>query len=354
MKRFLPTIYAIICTLMLCAGLVLAFVFAWQAGVYDIVYCVIGTVIGFIFAPIVHEFGHIVFAKMANMRIAYVKCFCLQFQAGERSKLRFCSPFAPDETQAIPKSGGDMRHRATLLTVGGLIFSGIFLLALLTTAILFTCLGDTNYLLWSAVPYPAYLFLLNVMPLEYASGKTDALVLQGIRKGYPEEKAMLAAMQIQGELYAGKTFGEIDERLYYDVPQLCEEQPLYAVTLNLRYRYHIQRDEYDKAADCLNRLAVSQAYLLDSEVQTLAAELVYMHAIGGDTQRAKESANLCKEYLSSDTLLAKRALAAYMQACGEREKAMLLLAQAEELLQKEWIRGVADFEKILLSRLSSV
>ena len=80
----------------------------------------------------------------------------------------------------------------------------------------------------------------------------------------------------------------------------------------------------------------------------------YSSRVESFTKKNVFDAIVSKEYLSSDTLLAKRALAAYMQACGEREKALLLLAQAEELLQKEWIRGVADFEKILLSRLSSV
>lgn len=351
MKRVLTTAYAVICTLLLCAGFLSAFAFAWQAGTVATVKCIAGLIVGFIFAPIFHELGHIVFAKLANMRIAYVKCFCFAWQGGVKGKLRLTSPFAPDETQAVPACGGNMQRRAVCFTLGGLLVGALFLFIVLTAAIICTCIGNVNFLLWGIVPYAAYLVLLNSLPVEYASGKTDTLVWLGLKKGYPEERNMLAAMEIQGRLFAGETFGEIDEKLYYDVPQLCEDQPLYAVMLDLRYCYHIERDEYEKAGDALNRLALAQAYLSDTQLQKVSAELVYMHAIGGDLQRAKESAALCEEYLTKDALTAKRALAAYMLACGERERASLLIAQAETLLAKEWIKGVAASEKILLSRI---
>lgn len=354
MKRVWTTAYAVICTLLLCAGFLSAFAFAWQAGTVATVKCIAGLIIGFIFAPIFHELGHIVFAKLAHMRIAYAKCFCFAFHGGVKGKLHFASPFAPDETQAVPTCGGNMQRRAACFTLGGLFFGTLFLLAVLAAAIICTCAREVSFLLWGIVPYAAYLVLLNILPVEYASGKTDTLVWLGLKKGCPEERNMLAAMEIQGQLFTGKTFGEIDEKLYYDVPQLCEDQPLYAVMLDLRYHYHVERDEYERAGDALNRLALSQAYLSDMQLQKLSAELVYMHAIGGDLQRAKESARLCEDYLSKDTLTAKRALAAYMLACEERERANLLIAQAETLLAKEWIQGVAASEKILLSRMLSV
>ena len=65
-----------------------------------------------------------------------------------------------------------------------------------------------------------YIFFLNIAPLEYASGKTDALVYRGIQRGEAAEKVMLSAMEIQGQLYEGKTFSQIDESLYFDLPQL--------------------------------------------------------------------------------------------------------------------------------------
>ena len=95
-----------------------------------------------------------------------------------------------------------------------------------------------NYILWGILPYTGYLFLLNVLPLEYPNGKTDIGVYVGIKKGEAAEKNMLSAMEIQGQLAEGKSFSEIDEMLYMDVPQLCEDEPMFAVMLDLRYRYY--------------------------------------------------------------------------------------------------------------------
>ena len=103
--------------------------------------------------------------------------------------------------------------------------------------------GKNELSLWGMVPYAAYLFLLNLPPVEYASGKTDTLVYLGLKKGYDGEKNMLSAMEIQGQLYEGKSFAEIDETLYFDNPQLCEDEPLFAVMLDLKYRYFLEKEK---------------------------------------------------------------------------------------------------------------
>ena len=78
MKRKSSTIYAMICTLLLVAGFVSVFFFAWNGEIADMVKCLVGFVLGFILTPVIHEMGHIVFAKNAQMECVYVKCFCLR------------------------------------------------------------------------------------------------------------------------------------------------------------------------------------------------------------------------------------------------------------------------------------
>ena len=162
---------------------------------------------------------------------------------------------------------------------------------------------------------------------------------------------MLSAMEIQGQLYEGKSFAEIDETFYFDNPQLCEDEPLFAVMLDLKYRYFLEKEEYDKAADCLNRLAQAQEYLPDAEAEKLAAELTYLHSLRGDLESAEESGKLCREYLKSDEAAAKRVLAAYSKAFGKTEAIEPLKAQAQACLEKERIEGLRKFEEILLSRI---
>lgn len=353
MKRTWTTIYAIFCTLLMVAGFIAAFYFSWISGIESTIACLIGMLVGFILSSTLHELGHVLFAAFAEMECVYVKFFCFAFARANDGKMNFSfvSPFADDRTQVLPKHSKNMSNRACVYTLGGLALSLFFLLVILAVALITSLSGVPSYLFWGMLPYATYLFLLNAMPLEYASGKTDMLVFVGIKKGYDAEKTMLSAMEIHGGLYEGKSFAEIDESKYYDLPQLCEEEPLYAVMLDLRYRYHLEKGEYERAADCLNRLAQSQAYLADEELEKVAAELTYMHALNGDLEGAEESGKLCRELLQKELVSSKRVLAAFSMAFGRADAAEALKAQAEGLLQTERIAGVRKFEQQLISRI---
>ena len=353
MRRKLATIYAIFCLALLLAGLSLVFYFAWNAGTNELVKALVSIVLSLILAPTLHELGHIFFAFSCDMELNYAKFFCFQVQRIS-GRLRFClaSPFAPDETQVVPKRGGDMKKRATFYTLGGLIVQGAFTFLFTCVVVVLACLGIQSFLFWGFLPYAWYLFLLNVAPFAYPSGKTDMLVYLGLKKGESVEKNMLNAMEIQGRLYAGESFAEIEETLYFSAPQLCEDEPLYAMMLDLQYRYYLEKNEQEKAAERLNRLASAQAYLTEKEVEKIAAELTYMHALGGDYERAKDCSKLCEEFLENEDAVAKRALAAYCKAFGKEEAVALLMEQAESILKSERIKGLAKAERILLARLA--
>lgn len=352
MNRKFAAVYATVCMLLMAAGFLTVAVFAWQAGVTASIKCIVGLVCGLVLSPILHELGHVSFALIANMDYVYVKFFCFKiYMKNGKKRFGFISPFAHDQTQVLPQKGGNMQKRAILYTLGGLIYGGTFMLIILTGALVCTVVGKPSYLLWGMLPYAAYLFFLNLPPVEYPSGKTDTLVWRGIKRGEPAEKVMISAMEIQGQLFEGKSFSKIDEKWYFDLPQLCEDEPLFAVMLDLRYRYYLEKEEIAEAAKCLNRLAEIQGYLSDEEFEKLGAELTYMHSIRGDIEGAEESGKLCKNYLRSDEATAKRALLAYSKACGKTEAIEPLLAQAKECLKKEKIAGVRKFEEILLSRI---
>ena len=352
MKRNWSGVYALACALLMIAGYITVFVFAWKTSTPDLARAVAGLALGFFFAPIFHELGHILFAKTSNMAIAYTKCFCFKWtRKGKRFKFGFVSPFLPDETQTVPKNGGDMLARAKAYTAGGLVLGGIFLFVDLVCALVTTLFFTPNYLFWGILPYAAYLFFLNALPFEYPTGKTDALVLRGLKKGEDAEKTMLSAMEIQGRLYAGDSYADIDEKLFFDTPQLPENEPLFAVMLDLRYRYYLEKDDLKNAADCLNRLVVSQDYLAEEEQEKLAAECVYMHALNGDLERAEECGQLCQGYLRGESAAAKRILAAFSSAFGKTNAVAPLKGQAENALDREWIAGNAKFERKLLEKI---
>lgn len=351
-KKNWSTAYALFCLLLLIGGGVACFVFAYLQGVNEMAQAVIGIAIGLIVAPIVHELGHVFFAKLSNMSIQYVKAFCFSWRrTGKKLHFRMVSPFAHDETQVIPNGGEDMQKRAYRYAVGGLICSGVLWLLLLLASAIVTVLWNANYLLWGASVYVGYLFLLNALPLEYASGKTDVAVCVGIKKGYDEEKVMLSAMYIQGEAVAGKHYGDIDEKFYFDIPVLAEDQPLFALILQLRYRYFVDKQLFEKAGQTLNRLASIEAYLTDDEWARVCAELVFMHALNNDAESAENCGRYCKTFLMGETATAKRVLATFTAVFGDKEKAKTLQESGFALLENEWIIGEKLWEEALLSRL---
>ena len=348
MKKKLAAIYAVLCTLLLVAGFLLVFYYAFNEGTAATIKCLVGLALGFVLSPIVHELGHVLLGVAVKMEVVYVKCFCFKvYLKNGKKRFAIVSPFAPDETQMIPLVGGNMQKRAEKYTIGGLLFGGAFLSLVAVGALL-----APSYVLLGILPYAAYLFFLNLPPFEYASGKTDGLIYKGIKKNFDAEKCMLSVMEIHGQLYEGKSFAEIAENFYFDLPQLCEDEPLYAVILDLRYRYYLEKEMLEKAADSLNRLALNEAYLSETEIVKVAAELVYMHSLNGDLDNAELNYTVCKSFLQEEAVTAKRILAAYAQACGREEAVEILLGQAKVLLEQERIAGVRKFEEILLLRLS--
>lgn len=351
-KKTWSIVYAVFCTLLLIGGGVACFVFAYLDGIIQTVEVLIGVALGVIVAPIVHELGHVIFAKYANMPVAYVKAFCFSWRRkGKGLVFRFASPFAPDETQVIPNGGEDIQKRAYKYAVGGLVFSGILWIMIISTGLMVMFFVHPNYVLWGASVYTGYLFLLNVLPMEYTSGKTDASVCLGLKKGCNAEKVMLSAMYIQGEAYAGKRYGEIDDKYYFNIPVLAEDEPLFALMLQLRYRYFVDKELWRNAGETLNRLAEINEYLTIEESQRVCAELVFMHSLNADLERAEECGRYCKDFLSGETAMAKRVLATFTDAFGEKEKAKILQENGLGLLENEWILGEKLWEEKLLFRL---
>ena len=350
MKRTLTSVYAWLLLLAFLGGQVLLFVLPFLREQDSLA---LATVIGFALScaltPTVHELGHILFAKAQNMCIVYTKffAFCVRFD-GKKRKVSLSSPFAYDQTQALPRSAGKMQSRAFWYTLGGLIFSAAFLAVLIVLVTVFSqSVPLISSVALGALPYAAYSFLLNVVPLEYASGRTDALVAVGIERGSDSESVMIAAMEIYGGLGEGKTYGEIDGKWYEANPILPEDDPMHAVLLELKYRRALDLGDFNGAADALNRLTASSEYLSDQEHVDVAFELIFMHAISGDKERASECFSLVEKEFEKAPL---RVRVAYARLFEGAEKMQELLATEEETALGV-LCGMVASEKKMLEKL---
>ena len=354
MKGILTKIYAWLLLLLMLGGMICVVCFSAQETPL-LIKAVVGVALSLVLAPIVHELGHVMFAKANCMQVQYCKCFCFRFyRKNGKANFGLCNPFAPDETQVVPKGAQDMQSRAMAYAIGGLVFGGSLAFATLAVCVVAWCVAYTAFFAFGMLPYSAYLFLLNVIPAEYASGKTDALVVRGLKKGEAAEVAMLNIFRIHGELYEGKSFAEIDETYYFSAPQLPMDEPLYVATLDLRYHFFLEKEEYEKAYDCLKRIMAAQDYLLDAEIYDLEREIAYISLLGGSAEALKKSTEANPSFWTEECVKAKRVLAQYAASVGEMERAQLLAGQAKELLYTLSLEGERKHETLLMNRALGV
>ena len=314
---------------------------------------VVGLLTALIFVPAFHELGHVLFAKINGMKVVYCKCFCLRFYAKDgRMKIGFANPFAPDETQVLPMGSENMQRRAYAYAVGGLVASALILLVTVVFVLVSWVKGADYCTLYPWMCYASYVFLLNALPAEYPTGKTDALIARGILKGEAVEATMLNVMRIQGGLQSGSSYAELTSDWYFSAPQIAVDEPLYVAILEARYAYYVEKEEYEQAFDCLKRIKEAGEYLSEEEILRLEKNLAYLCLLGGNDEVLKTAVKNNEGYWQSEDVAIKRTLALYMQKCGEAERAHLLIAQAKQLLENNEVAGIKKHEELLLSRIS--
>lgn len=377
MKRFWKNAYAIVLAILCAASFACAAYFAYvNFGAAGLWACIVGGAASLVLAPLFHELGHIVFAKINGFDVVLWKIFIVRYDfTGEKRRLRLCSPFAADQTQASAKRAyGDMKKRAAAYTAGGLIFGGAFLLIVAIFALASSLAGvGAAYAFFGAAPYAAYLFLLNLPPFEYAGGKTDMRVLCDILKDKPCGVRFCAAMNAQGELAEGKPYSKIDRAYLENLPAIAEDEPLFAMNEFYLYFAAAETRDYESAAKHINRIATLSPYLTDEERRFALCELTYLNAILSDeTQAEKCFAALCgdsssvgeggdgvvqagSEVLGAEVLKTSaenRAAAAYYVMRGDFSTAARRVETAETAARKEKFSGAAESEKLLLQPIT--
>ena len=351
MKRIWVKIYAW-ALLVLAVGGMLAVIFFAAQDLDNLVEAVVGCTVSLFLVPTLHELGHVSFALANRMEIVYCKFFAFHYyRKGDKKRFGFTNPLAPEETQVLPIGCQNMKKRAYRYAIGGLVFSGVLFTVVLAASILSWALGGNAFTVYAWLPYSAYLFLLNLLPVEYPSGKTDALIAAGIRKNEPVEQTMVNLMCIHGELQQGLSFAEIDESYYFSAPQIPVDEPLYVAILDARYSYYLEKEDFEKALDCLKRIRAAGEYLSKEEICTLERNLAYLCLIGGKDTVLKEAVKHDEKYWQRNEVAIKRILATYMSGCGDQERTAALMGQAYALLPSVFPEGLKKHEEIMLSRI---
>jgi len=180
---------------------------------------VILVVLGAFASDLIHEGAHLIVGLICLMGV-------------KPPKIRI---FRSSSVEVFPYGSKHMRARMIATASAGLIFDlllvvlGVIALAVPTVPVFF-CI---------VLPYAFYAFVINVVPLEYKSGKTDGLVVWELITNQPTAQVMLAILKIQGLQHSGKLLRELDESLFLDVPQLPEDDVNFIILTQLRYEYYL-------------------------------------------------------------------------------------------------------------------
>lgn len=180
------------------------------------------------FASLLHELGHVLFGSFSKIKV----------------RIERLRPFSSSSVQIIPKNYKSLKGRMLCTAVGGLVIN--FLFIALGAVALFV--PEVPVYISLVLPASFYIFVLNALPLQFASGKTDGLVIYELAKNTDNAKVLLSVLTVQAQVLGGKPIEEVDEKLLFDLPQIQEDDPAFISLAELRYEYFKAKGEEDKAA----------------------------------------------------------------------------------------------------------
>lgn len=178
-------------------------------------------VIGVFIEEFVHEGAHFLIGAICGMGV-------------KTPKIRL---FRSSSVEVNPNGVRALKLRF-LLTAGAGLFFDLLLIAL---GVIAFAVPSVPALFGIAMPYAVYSFIINSLPFEYDSGKTDGLVICELIANRPTAQVLLAILRIQGTVRAGKLIQELDESMFLDVPQLPEDDINFIILTQLRYEYYLAK-----------------------------------------------------------------------------------------------------------------
>ncbi len=223
-------------------------------------YITIGAIISGFIVAVSHELGHLAAGKRNGFKLYCITIWFFKWvKVGKKRIFSFTLPL--DEsgyTEMIPMHSDNLAKRFRKLTEGGIygpLILMLFGIAPLVLVYFVNVIPLFAFCLWAMfLPMGAYYLFGNLLPMSTSKVLNDGAVIYGLRKDDDLSKVTVAILKYQSELYNGKTPGEIDEKLLFDLPQLAEDQPVFAMLLDARYNYYLDKEDYENAKKVCDRL----------------------------------------------------------------------------------------------------
>lgn len=321
-------------------------------------YLGVGAIIAGLVNTFIHELGHIVVGKRNGFVFSAVTVWFFQWKKVKK-KIRFFFVMFGEEagySEMIPANVIDIAKSLKKMSLAG-PFASLIVAILGIPALFITGLPLVVYALWSMLlPIGVYFFFSTLLPASTSGVLNDGAVAYGIKKKTPSLQVAVNVLKIQQEMYNGKTPSQIDDKLYFDVPQLAEDDLYFALLLNARYLYYLDKEDYENAKKISDRLLSISEYLPKEYVCQIKTDALY-NACTFDYNEdvADDLVYELEKYLNNiNTATNVRAKLAYLLYV-KRKKENLDIFYKKGLKEagRGQIKGLALFEERLFEKLKN-
>ncbi len=316
----------------------------------------VGAIVAGVLNAFVHELGHLIVGKKNNFVFSSIVVWFFKWKK-EGNKTKFSLVFMGEEagyTEMIPRDADNVRTGYMKMTRGGIIASFIFMI-LGIPPLFMPFLPVWIFSIWSMfLTIGIYYFLGVILPISTNGVFNDGAVLYNIRHNTDTAKVMINLLKIQANLYTGKTPSEIDESLYFDLPQLPEDDVNFALLLHARYMYFVDKKDYENAKKTMDRILSLEEYLPKSHMMIFKIDALYNYCtFAFDEQLADDFMYEVEKYvnkINSPTNLRVK-LSYMLNVRHEKEGADIFFTKGYKEADKSQIKGLGKYEKKLFDLL---
>lgn len=313
----------------------------------------LGAVISGFINTVIHELAHLVVGKKNGFAFSSMVIWFFKWSK-VKNKIRFDFTMFGEEagyTEMIPKNSENIAIRYQKMSIAGPIAS-FFCMLIGIAPFFISTLPYQLFCLWSVfLPVGAYFFFGSVLPVSSNGFRNDGAVYYCMKKMDDVSKVTVNLLSIQAEMYCGKTPCEINENLYFDLPQLAEDNPVFAMLLNARYNYYLDKGDYDNAKKVTERLLSIEEYIPKSYLNVVKTDALY-NACTFDYNEdiADDLVYELEKYLNNiNTATNIRAKLSYLlYVKREKDSADVFYGKGIKEANRTLIKGYGNFERKLL------
>lgn len=318
----------------------------------------LGAIIAGVLNTFVHELAHLVVGKINGFAFSEMSVWFFKWSK-VKNKICFSFTMMKDEagyTEMIPTSTENIAVRYKRMTLAGPIASFVFTFLGVAPFFIVT-LPLELFCIWSVfLPVGAYFFFGSMLPVSSYGFRNDGAVAYGMNKMDDVSKVTVNLLKIQAEMYNGKTPSQIEESLYFELPQLAEDNPTFMMLLNARYNYYLDKEDYDNAKGVTERLLTLEEYMPKAYINVIKTDALYNSCtFDYDEDRADDLMYELEKYLnnvnSATNVRVKLAYLLYVKR--EKGAVDMFFKKASKEANKSQIKGYGAFEMKLLEKLKA-